>query len=210
MKSWTLFLAAGLALHGCAAGRVSYSEPVNQKGSGYSVSIKKDKDEVWRQAIKALRKGSFAVTRQDQKSGLLVVSYGADPEKFVDCGRITSSVKDGKGERTYDFPASRALQDYEVMNEGNLFFVNRKMKLDTRIQINIQDTGAKTTGVSLTARYILARTVVMRDTRGRSKTLDDAVSFSSGEEGSLPGSSGVRCRSNGQLEQSVLKLLGGS
>lgn len=105
-----------VALAGCA-GKVDYIRPTMQATPGQNVKlIQKPRDAVWAASVPALSKQFFVINNLDKSSGLINLSYSGDPEKYIDCGRITSFVKNAQGERTYDFAGAKAQQSYEIMN----------------------------------------------------------------------------------------------
>ena len=109
-------LVALLFLAGCA-GKLDYVRPSTAPGSANNTKIiDKPREAVWNSSVPELGKQFFVINNLDKSSGLINVSYNGDPEKYIDCGRVTSYVKNARGERTYDFPASKANQQYEVMN----------------------------------------------------------------------------------------------
>jgi hypothetical protein len=112
-------------LAGCA-GKVDYIRPTMHTTPGQNTKlIQKPRDAVWAASVPALSKQFFVINNLDKSSGLINISYSGDPEKYIDCGRITSFVKNAQGERTYDFAGAKAQQNYEIMNPGvGLFFLD--------------------------------------------------------------------------------------
>lgn len=159
-------------------------------------------DDVWRQASASRIQERFAVTGIDKSAGTITLTYSGDPERYVDCGYITSYVKNLRGERIYRFPAGAAATDYELMTGREIVSIARHMVLDAQIAVSATPIGSQETLVSASARYVLSRTMHIRDTQGGVETLSDRISFTSGQEGSLPGA--VACRASGQLEADVL------
>ncbi|UUZ73433.1 hypothetical protein LP415_09480 [Polaromonas sp. P1(28)-8] len=93
-------------LAGCA-GKVDYIRPTTKATPGSNVKIlNRPREAVWTAAVPELGKRFFVINNLDKASGLINISYSGDPEKYIDCGRITSFVKNAKGERTYEFPGS--------------------------------------------------------------------------------------------------------
>jgi len=109
MKRFTgCILAAAISwlLVGCA-GDFKYTRPASKPTLSNSVLVKKSKDEVWKEIVPALGRKFFVINNLDRDSGIINISYTGDPERYVDCGRICSYVKNLRGERVYDFPASK-------------------------------------------------------------------------------------------------------
>ena len=116
-----LFLAAlvvsGLA--GCA-GKVDYIRPTTQISLGQNTKlIQKPRDAVWATSVPALSKQFFVINNLDKTSGLINLSYSGDPEKYIDCGRITSFVKNAQGEiSTVRSPNGRFEVGQQVTRKG--------------------------------------------------------------------------------------------
>lgn len=155
----------------------------------------------------------FVINNLDKDSGIINISYSGDPEKYIDCGWINSYVKNARGERTYNFPASRAFQEYEVMDMekgAGLLFVSRKMNLEGRMNIIVEEISETQSRVTANTKYILTKTISVREVLNKLVgTSTDTISFNSGQEGIFPGSGGTTCQATGKLEDEVLSLLTG-
>jgi hypothetical protein len=199
-------------LTGCA-GKFEYTRPASLPTLNNSIVINKSKDKVWKQIVPLLGKQFFVINNLDKDSGIINISYSGDPERYVDCGRIISYVKNARGERTYDFPASKSYQDYEIMDMqggAGLLFVSRKMNLEGRMNIIVEDIGNNQSRVTANTRYILTKITTVRNTQGHSNTGTTTVSFNSGQEGISEGKApNMICQATGKLEDEVLSLLTG-
>jgi hypothetical protein len=191
-----------LGLLAACSGRFEYVRPMSSEIPAQSRVVTKTMDDVWRQASTGSIREGFAVTRVDKNAGIITVAYSGNPERYVDCGHITSYVKNVRGERIYRFPAAAAATDYELMTGREIVSIARQMVLDAQIAVTAIPIGSQAARVSASARYVLARTMRIRDTQGGVRTASDHISFTSDQEGSFPG--GVACRANGQLEADVL------
>ncbi|MBU0665717.1 MAG: hypothetical protein KJ990_14420 [Proteobacteria bacterium] len=209
-----LFLLLTLSvsiLAGCA-GKFDYSPPPSIAPTNNSVMIEKNKDEVWKTIVPALGKNFFVINNLDKESGIINLSYSGDPEKYIDCGTINSYVKNARGERTYNFPASSAQQTYEVMDmkqSGGLFWIDRKMNLEGRMNLIIEEIEPSKCLITANTKYILTKSVNMRNVQGASKSSTDTISFNSGQGASFPGASfgGTVCNATGAFEKEVLSVL---
>jgi hypothetical protein len=200
-----------LALTGCA-GKFTYVRPTaSAQANGNVKVIDKPRDVVWAAAVPELGKQFFVINNLDKSSGLINVSYSGDPRKYVDCGQMTSYVKNARGERTYSFPAASANETYETMTNGHLLFVNRRMELDGRMNLIFEEVGPNQTRVSANTRYIVKRDANFRDVEGRSANRSDSVSFNSNSMGTFAGASegneSPACVANGELEREVLSVV---
>jgi hypothetical protein len=194
---------------GCA-GKFEYTRPPALPTLNNSVVINKGKDELWKTIIPMLGKQFFVINNLDKDSGIINISYSGDPEKYVDCGWINSYVKNARGERTYRFPASKAYQEYEVMDMehgGGLYFISRKMNLEGRMNIIIEEIENAKSRVTTNTRYVLMKTINARNVQNQFNTSTDSISFNSGQEATFSGMPAATCQATGKLEDEVLSLL---
>ena len=197
---------------GCA-GRFEYRPPNSIAPQKNSVEINKSKDEVWKIIVPALGKNFFVINNLDKESGIINISYSGDPEKYVDCGYIESYVKNARGERTYYFPASSAHQTYEVMDmkqSGGLFFIDRKMNLEGRMNLIVEEIAPNKTLVTANTKYILTKSGTVGNVQNASRSFSDTISFNTNQSDRFPGSgsqAGTFCQANGNFEKEVLSLL---
>lgn len=211
MRSLLIVIAAA-TLAGCA-GKVDYIRPSTTAAQGQNVKIiEKPRDAVWAASVPALSKQFFVINNLDKSSGLINLSYSGDPEKYIDCGRITSFVKNAQGERTYDFAGAKAQQNYEIMNPGvGLFFLDRRMSLEGRVNLIFEEVSATTTRVTANTRYVVTRTQAVRAAAGGfPQNSSDSISFNSGSSAPFPASRQgqyAECAARGVLEQEVLSAV---
>ena len=209
----SFIILISLLLSSCGTGRVEYIPPSQPATYKNSVIIKMNKDKLWKKIVPALGKSFFVINNIDKDSGIINVSYSGDPEKYIDCGQIKSYVKNAKGEREYNFPASRANQHYEAWDAArgeSLCFIDRKMNLEGRINIIIEEVTSDESKVTVNIKYILTKSTFARNIRGQSRNFHDTISFTSGHGGKFPGPdaySGTICIPNGKLEHEILELL---
>jgi hypothetical protein len=203
---------AALALTACA-GKVDYIRPTSQASPAANVRVlDKAREAVWNASVPELGKQFFVINNLDKSSGFINVSYNGDPEKYIDCGRITSYVKNARGERTYDFAGAKAQQTYEVMNPGvGLFFIERKVLLEGRVNLVFEELSPTQTRVTANTRYVIQRQQTVQNTANNIPQLrTDSISFNSGGGASFPaGSDGraVECVATGALEREILSVI---
>lgn len=131
-------LVGVIALAGCA-GKVDYTPPVGAYGQdNNSAVVQMPKDVVWKNLVSEIGKKFFVINNIDKDSGLINISYSGDPENYIDCGTVSSYVKNLAGERTHVFPGARARQQYETMTD-TLYKINREMSLEGRMNIIVSD-----------------------------------------------------------------------
>ena len=202
-------LLASFVLVGCA-GKVEFIRPISAKSTTNVKLIPRARDAVWNAAVPALGKQFFVINNLDKSSGLINISYTGDPERYVDCGEISSYVQNVRGERTYRFAGASENQIYEVMNNSGLFFISRRMKLEGRVNLVFEEAGVNQTRVSANTRYVLTRDVKIRNTQNQTANRSDTISFNSGSGASYPKGNdgqGVECVSKGTMEQEILSLI---
>lgn len=209
---YLVIAALSLTLAACA-GKVDYIRPTAQPGATSNVKIvDRPRDAVWSASVPELGKQFFVINNLDKSSGLMNLSYTGDPERYIDCGRITSFVKNAQGERTYDFSGAKAQQSYEVFNPGGaLFFIDRRMNVEGRVNLIFEEIGPNTTRVTANTRYVVTRTQTVRSTSNNfPQTRTDTISFNSGGGAPFPaGSTGqsAECVSTGSLEREILSAI---
>ncbi len=122
-----------------------------------------------------------------------------------------SYVKNARGERTYDFPGSKAQQSYEVRSNGTLAFLDRKMSLEGRVNLIFEEVGAPppaATRVTANTRYVVTRQLTGRIAAGGFlQPSSDSISFNSNSGASFPPNANGRsleCVSTGKLEEEIL------
>jgi len=200
-----------IALAGCA-GKVEYLRPTSSVALGANVkSIAKPRDAVWTAAVPELGKRFFVINNLDKASGLINISYAGNPEKFIDCGRITSYVKNAQGERNYNFAGSKSQQSYEIMNPGvGLFFIDRRMSLEGRVNVIFEEVGPNETRVTANTRYVVQRQRVVRNAANNiPQTLNDSVTFNTASSAAFagPADSAAECAATGALEREILEAI---
>jgi hypothetical protein len=208
-------LVAIVTLLGVAAcaGKVDYIRPTTQVAPSSNVkTIERPREAVWNASVPELGKQFFVINNLDKSSGLMNISYTGDPERYIDCGRITSFVKNAQGERTYAFAGAKAQQVYEIMNPGvGLFFIDRRMNLEGRLNLIFEEVGPTTTRITANTRYVVTRTQTIRNAANNfPQTGADTISFNTTAGAAFPGNSqgqSAECVSTGALEREVLSAV---
>lgn len=208
---YALSLMAALLISGCA-GKLEYVRPSIQPGiANNSKVIERSREAVWNSSVPELGKQFFVINNLDKSSGLINVSYNGDPEKYIDCGRVTSYVKNLKGERTYDFPGAKAQQQYEVMNGNGLFFINRRLSLEGRVNLIFEEVTPNQTRVTANTRYVVQRQITASSAANNiPQSATDSISFNSGSTGAFAtnqNGQATECVSTGALEHEILSVI---
>jgi len=209
-----LLLLATLFETGCLSGRIERAMPRTPMNTENRLILDQSKDEVWARFIPGMAQTFFVVNNLDKESGFINVSYTGDPEKYVDGGEVHSWTKILWNRSDYRFPAVRAHAEYEMNDNGQLIRVVRRMQLEGRINITVEELDLEETAVTVTTRYILtksgevSRLVVDANYRTHwvPHPFSETIAFNTGSEGYFS-SDRVPYRPNGKLEQDVLNVL---
>ncbi|MCG2634536.1 MAG: hypothetical protein J4A00_06380 [Gammaproteobacteria bacterium] len=203
-------ISATIALTGCA-GKVDYIQPTKQAPASNVKVVNKPRNDVWNSSVPELGKQFFVINNLDKSSGLINISYSGDPESYIDCGKVTSYVKNVRGERTYDFAGSKAQQTYEVMNDFELFIIDRKMDLEGRVNLIFEEVSPNSTRVTANTKYIVSRSLTIQSSANNiQQSLNNSVSFNSGGSASFPATADGRateCVPTGRLERDILSAI---
>jgi len=210
MRVIASFLAVAF-VSGCA-GKLDYVRPniAATPSANYKV-IDKPREAVWNASVPELGKQFFVINNLDKSSGLINISYSGDPEKYIDCGRITSYVKNARGERTYDFSGAKAQQSFEVMNGNGLFMIDRRMSVEGRVNLVFEEVSQNQTKVTANTRYVVQRQQTVRSAANNfPQSTSDSISFNSGGSASFTANADGRateCLANGALEREILSAI---
>ena len=197
-------------LAGCA-GNLKYVRPTAYEKIEISKTIPKPRDTVWNSAVLQLGKQFFVIDHLDKASGFINLSYNGDPGPFVDCGHITSYIKNAREARIYNFPGGSAHQNYEVIDGNNLFIIERKMSLKGSVKLIFEEVGPSSTKITANAYYMLRRQL-----RGRYEGEDipqsstDDISFTYGGGATFPSNMderSIECVCTGRMERDILLLI---
>ncbi len=184
-----------------------YVKPDVEVVSERERDIWRPKNAVWKKFMLAVSRTNFYIDRVDEAKGELQVHYSGDPQNYVDCGRVLSSVKRLDGEKNYDFPAASAYQQYQVMRKGKVYQVERRMGLTAAARLMFNEAEPEKTRVSAVSSYLLTRDqTVVGGANSKPLLLNDSISFNSGETGTFPNAQ-TKCQPTGKLESDLLGLL---
>ena len=197
-----------LALAAGCAGKYDYVRPTSDGRADNVKIVDRPRDAVWSATVPALGAQYFVINSLDKSSGLINLSFSGDPEANVDCGRITTYVKNLRGERTYEFPGARAAQVYEYMapDGGALYSINRRMGLEGRVNLILEELGPNQTRATVTVRYVVSKNIDSVNTEGRRNHLQEAISFNTGASAAFP-TGKTECVGLGKIERDVLGLV---
>jgi hypothetical protein len=203
-----LMMAALLLASGCVSYHDSYIPPPVRVPSDNSIVINKSKDQVWKGIIPALGGSFYVINNVDKESGLINVSFNADPGKYIDCGQIHYDITNPQGRRDYDFPGAIKDTQYEyIVPRLGLIRFSRKMQLEGRINFIVQELGPQSTRVTANVKYVITRGLTAVDVYGRQESVSEAISFGSNQREKFSGQSPTICQSSGAFERDLLELI---
>lgn len=204
-KEITTLVFSALLMSACS-GKLDYIEPTTARSDNV-LTVDAPINKVWNSALHKLSGRFFMINSLDKNSGLMNISYSGDPENYIDCGRIVSSVGNIKGKTVYDFQASKAEQRFAVMQTIYPYDVHRTMWLDGHVNLIFEELGPGKTRITAKTRYVLTRKVAVQAIFGGPLTETDAISFNLDNGAAFPaGSDGraTKCISTGKLESEIL------
>ncbi|HTN94535.1 MAG TPA: hypothetical protein VMJ33_08145 [Gallionella sp.] len=204
-------LVAIVCISGCARESYVILNTATPPLASYRV-FDESRDAVWDASVLEFGKQSFVINNLDKASGSISLSYSGDPQRFIDCGNITSHVKDSKGERTYDFPSTKAQANYEVMAGDVLFNIVRKMSVEAHVSLVFKQVNPNQTEVTANTVYVVQKDVISRRADSNvSQSWSDSVTFSNRGAASFPNdvnsAATTVCKPTGELEREILAAL---
>jgi len=201
-----LILACTIA--GCSVvpdRKLVYLEPTAETRVA-SRAIAPQPPEVVRETLVANLSGAgLEVTRANADADIIVLSYGGDPQPFVDCGWIVTTAprRGGETERIAAAQAEATLAGARRWPDN---VVDRAMRLDGRVVVQLDPlAGGNQTVVATEATYVLTKTLTSRGSETSNRV---TISFRTGESASF--GVGTNCRATGQLEAAVLDAIPGA
>jgi hypothetical protein len=193
---------------GCLSHHHDYTLPLKQPPMENSIVINKSKDQVWKGIIPVLGGSFYVINNVDKDSGLINVSFSADPGKYIDCGKVHYDITNARGRRDYDFPGSISETRYEDYHPSvGILNVYRKMQLEGRVNFIVQELSAQSTRITANVKYVLTKSFQGVDMAGRQSSTSDSISFAYNQREQFPGGAPTTCQSNGVFEKDLLDLI---
>lgn len=184
-----------------------YVKPEIEVVSDLERDVWRPKNAVWKKFMLAVSRTNFYIDHVDEAKGELQVHYSGDPQNYVDCGRVVSSVKLPEGEKNYDFAAASPYQQYQVLRKGKMYQVERRMGLTASVRMIFNEVEPEKTRILAASNYALTRDQsVVGGANAKPLLLNDTISFNSGETGTFPNAQ-TKCQPTGKLESDLLGLL---
>ena len=185
----------------------AYVKPEIDVVSDLERDVWRPKKTVWKKFMLAVSRTNFYIDHIDKAKGELQVHYSGDPRNYVDCGRVVNTVKSPQGDKTYDFAAASPYEQYQVMNKGKVFQVERRMGLTAAVRMIFDELEPEKTRVAAASAYSLTRDQsVVGGANSRPLLLNDTIRFNTGETGTFPNAA-TKCQPTGKLEADLFSLL---
>ena len=185
----------------------AYVKPEIDVVSDLERDVWRPKKTVWKKFMLAVSRTNFHIDHVDAANGEMQVHYSGDPKNYVDCGRVVNTVKTPQGDKIYDFAAASPYEQYQVMNKGKLFQVERRMGLTAVVRMVFDKLEPEKTRVAAASAYNLTRDQsVVGGANAKPLLLNDTISFNTGETGTFPNAA-TKCQPTGKLEAELFSLL---
>ena len=171
-------------------------------------------DTTWRAVVSHLSDTAFVIDTIDKSSGLIAISFSLpDPKADVDCGVVSSWVKNLRGRRDYQFDGASPNESYELVNNSTLVRVERHFEVSGKMNIFVTEQTPKSSRVKIVARYIANITATatplafdLNFQRVPPNTITETMSFNTGQDGKFPAVA-TTCRPRGTLESKMLDAI---
>lgn len=181
-KVFALVLVGGM---GCQKHTTTSGAPPVVKATANSIVINQPFDQVWSRFIPTVSKKFFEIDIVDKNSGIVSVSFHADPEEYVDCG--TLHVRSGAHKT--DFPVARAHQAWAVEEPRMMVqYQAQTVTLNGKMHIVFERLSETSTKVTVDIRYVLNRSVTAQYYQKGGPTptsTQETLTFDSGGEGTF-------------------------
>lgn len=190
---------------------IDYRLPASPKIAA-SRTVDQPRADAWSALQTAAGKSSaWRVQAANANKMTLTLAYKGNPQPYVDCGAVSSRVRDnGGGIKSYDFPAASAHERYELENDKGRYVVDRQMELDAKVQVKVLNAGKERASVRVKVFYALTKSqFVKRDGAAGGDVQNDTIRFETTNHGAfmVGGKEGTVCRATGKLEHDILNLI---
>lgn len=184
----------------------AYVKPDIEVISDLERVVWRPKSAVWKRFMVAVSRTPFFIDHVDETKGEFQVHYSGDPRNYIDCGRVTNTVKTPDGDKTVDFLAASPYQQYQIMRKDKLYQVERRMSLAVAVRMVFQPIEPEKTRVATASNFTVTRDQTVVGGSSKPQALTDTISFNTGETGVFPNAA-TRCQPTGKLEAEILELL---
>lgn len=194
-----LLAICALLLSSC--GTIHYTPPVPMAKAPNSMVIDQPRETFWRAFVPALSTQFFVINNLDKETGLINLSYGGDPQQFIDCGRVVVS-----GLHPSEFSGALPNHKYFFQEGFGVKWASRQVSLDGRMNVVVQEVDPQKTSVTVNVRYVVVRHIAIGAGAYMFTNNTDSVAFNYGDYGNFGEPHPFSCRSNGALEKSILEI----
>jgi hypothetical protein len=158
---------------------------------------------IWHTLAEVYPKYGYRMVSGEDYTGNISFGFRANPEDYIDCGKITIYRSDG--DKSY--PGSKASITYKApsMDSNKEIVIEQTMTLNGRMNFFIHEVAEKKCVVIATGDYNLKQRHVGRDEAGN-LILDrtETISFSTGESAKFQKLLPLECRPKHNLEKDML------
>lgn len=195
----------GCLVVGCHVSRIDYRPPVDPLPVENSVVVDAPFDVLWPATVTLLSRQFFVINNLDGASGLINISFSANPIDYCDCG-IYSITDKVSGEEQSKYPGASG---YEVLtywsDSGRKMRRERTVGLNARANIVLEPMGSSTRA-TVTCRYAVDEIVHGGTVNGRYPfDLTSSAAFQTNGSGRTK--YGMLCWPTGKFERDILDLI---
>lgn len=191
-------------------GEISYARPATSPEAARALNeavLPRSFDDSWSAMVDYVSQHGMVIDRLDKESGLVIITFSlSNPRDALDCGSVSSWVKNLRGRRDYHFDGASPIEHYERVENGTLIGTWRKLTVDGKLNIFLSRRSANETGIRVTARYVAVKSAKLDAIGVPEHPTDETAAFNTGEIGRfLP--SGSECVPHGRFEGALINAI---
>jgi len=196
--------AVGLLMSGCATSSLDYRPPSNNPVSN-TKQVGVSFDQAWDSLVRQLSSDFFVINNIDKNSRLINLSFTSNkPSEFVDCGISSRTFENARGKQTVVYSTADSAVFALVNDKSIAFNVNRKTKLDGRVNIYVAPSGSGTS-IAVNTKYVVnVDTTAIGFDGSPGGGANNVFDFSTKQGFS---SAEVSCYAKGTLENRILQMV---
>jgi hypothetical protein len=194
----------GLLMSGCATSSLDYRPPSTNPVSN-TKQVGAPFDQAWDSLVRQLSSDFFVINNIDKNSRLINLSFTSNkPSEFVDCGVSSRTFENARGKQTVVYSTADSAA-FAIVNDKSIAFnIERKTKLDGRVNIYVAPSGSGTS-VAVNTKYVVNVQSIATGFDGAPGGRGDNVFDFSTKQGFS--SAEVSCYAKGTLENRILEMV---